>query len=137
MNKLAKIIHENAKHKGFYEKEHDILNNKEFSKEEKRAIKTAFLCQKLALINSEVSEALEELRKDNWANMKVFTSSLETKKFKHAFEHHIKGTFEDELSDVIIRCLDLAAYLEIDIDEHIDLKMQYNLTRDFLHGKKF
>lgn len=53
------------------------------------------------------------------------------------FESHIKDTVEDELSDAIIRILDLCGWLNIDIQRHVDLKMQYNAGREKMHGKKY
>lgn len=49
--------------------------------------------------------------------------------FQADFELYIKDTFEDEIADAIIRLLDLSAYLNIDIDKHMELKMKYNSMR--------
>ena len=67
---------------------------------------------------------------DNFKNFfapKEFTS----------FEMEVKSSFEDELADAIIRLLDLAGYKNIDIQKHIDLKLQYNKTRPHKHGKSY
>lgn len=66
----------------------------------------------LALIHSEVSEALEGFRRDDIDN------------------------FREELVDVIIRALDLAGGLGFDIDAAIEAKMQKNAGRSYKHGGK-
>ena len=78
----------------------------------------------LMLIVSEMAEAVDADRKGKKANIlkfkrefsfnKYFTS--EPIRFKNAFEKCIKESVEDELADVIIRCLDLAGNMNIDID---------------------
>lgn len=40
-----------------------------------------------------------------------------------------------ELADVLIRVLDLMNYLEIDIDYNVEVKMAFNATRPYKHGK--
>ena len=121
INRLSKEIHENNKQKGFYESEKNIG-------------------EMLALIHSEVSEALEADRKDMYAEMvDTLWSDLykEEYYFKHAFKEYCKDTFEDELSDIMIRVMDLAAYKEIDLEKHIQAKIDYNETRGFKHGKNY
>lgn len=43
----------------------------------------------------------------------------------------------DELADIMIRVMDLAAFKGIDLEKHIDLKMKYNSLRPHKHGKKY
>lgn len=128
MNELALKIHENAVKHGFYD--------------DKREIGTL-----LMLCVSELSEALEADRKGYNANMRAlktrekdFANFSEENKmaiFKEDFEYYIKDSLEDELADAIIRILDLCGYLEIDIEEHIRLKMKYNEMRENKHGKRY
>ncbi|CAK0743046.1 putative NTP pyrophosphohydrolase MazG catalytic core domain-containing protein [Azospirillaceae bacterium] len=66
----------------------------------------------LALVHSEVSEALEDFRKDNRAH------------------------FAEEIADVMIRCLDLCAGQNIDIEKEILAKLEKNKLRGFRHGGK-
>lgn len=66
----------------------------------------------LALIHSEVSEALEDFRADNR-------------------EH-----FSEEIADVVIRCLDLCGGMEIDLDAAVAAKLEKNRLRGFRHGGK-
>lgn len=67
---------------------------------------------KLSLIHSEVSEALEAFRADDRAN------------------------FEEELADTLIRVLDTAAGLGIDMDKVVAAKLAKNRTRGHKHGGK-
>jgi NTP pyrophosphatase (non-canonical NTP hydrolase) len=66
----------------------------------------------LALIHSEVSEALEADRKGN------------------------KENFAEELADVCIRVFDLCGSRGIDLEKAISEKIEYNKTRTYKHGGK-
>lgn len=120
LNNLAAQIHENNKAKGFYDDQKNIG-------------------EMLALIHSEVSEALECDRKGRECQIiaAAFNDSKEDILFKAGFEENIKDTFADELADIVIRVLDLAAFKEIDIDAHIKAKVRYNTLRPHKHGKKY
>ena len=73
----------------------------------------ALVAEKLALIHSEVSEAMEASRKN-----------LMDDKLPHR-----KG-IEVELADAVIRILDLAGALELDLAGAIQEKLMYNQTRE-------
>lgn len=70
----------------------------------------------LGLIMSEVGEALDADRKDRRAKLDsfmgkapgIFPEDKNDAKWKAAFEKYIKDSVEDELSDVVIRLLDMA-----------------------------
>jgi NTP pyrophosphatase (non-canonical NTP hydrolase) len=73
------------------------------------------------LIHSEVSEALECLRE----------GSIHT-------EVRADGKPEglpSELADVVIRVADLCGLLGIDMNREVDMKMRYNRSRPYKHGK--
>ena len=92
----------------------------------------------LMLIVSELAEAMEADRKDKYTepNMIYNLTLNQDDTFKEAFEATIKDKFEDEIADTIIRCLDLCARRNIDIDRHVELKLKYNSTRGYHHGNK-
>lgn len=82
----------------------------------------------LMLILSEMSEVVQADRKNRHANSDYFKSLLECSVsyngddekernhiFKVLFEREIKDTVEDELTDIVIRCLDFAGLEKIDL----------------------
>ena len=120
INKLSKEIHENNKSKGFYDSEKNIG-------------------EMLALIHSEVSEALECDRKGMYSNRTpiALKNMMNESDFKGMFERLVKNTFQDELADIMIRVMDLAAFKGIDLESHIMAKVKYNTMRPHKHGKKY
>lgn len=128
INKLAQEIHANAKSKGWYDEEKNIG-------------------EMLCLIHSEVSEALEADRNDNYSRADEITlggladknygaSYFDDDTFHNAFVRKVKDSFEDELADIVIRVFDMAAYKGIDLEKHIQAKMRYNKLRPHKHGGK-
>lgn len=126
----CKEAHKTAKEKGFWDNGERNLG------------------ELLMLVVSELGEALEAHRNGKRCDaLKVsYLSSVEFKnkdfeediqKFKKEYEKDIKGSFEEEIADTFIRLFDLCEIRNIDIEEHIELKMKYNETRERLHGKKY
>ena len=90
--------------KGWYEKDNGYRNPGEL----------------IALIHSELSEALEALRDGN-------------KPDKNLPDHNSLAV---ELADAVIRIFDMAAYMDCDLPSAIIDKMEYNKTRPARHGGK-
>ena len=67
--------------------------------------------EKLMLVVTEVAEASEARRKDDWEN------------------------FKEEIADTFIRLMDITASLDIDIESCITAKMELNENRPHMHGK--
>ena len=105
INEVARQIHENAVEHGWWD--------------EKRGFPEI-----IALIHSEVSEALEEYRNGRLPT-EVYTGN--------------GGKPEGipiELADAIIRIFDYCGYAGIDIDAAITQKHEFNKTRPYRHGGK-
>lgn len=81
----------------------------------------------LMLLITEIAEAVQADRKNLHADIAKFKEwqgnslplSEETRirRFKENFEAYIKNSVEDELADVVIRCLDLAGLRRFDLEE--------------------
>lgn len=107
-NKLRDRAHQHSLEHGFYDG---------------KPSNEHFLC----LIVSEMMEAVEADRKGRHANRPGFELEISLPASPHEaatkeeiydfwFQGHIKDTVEDELADVVIRCLDLAGANQINFD---------------------
>lgn len=120
IKEVMKAVHNNAREKGFYEKEKNIG-------------------EMLCLIHSEVSEALEADRNDQYckANTDVLNGWVQDDDFHKYYKEKVKATFEEEMADIMIRVMDLCEYKNIDLEGHIKAKMRFNAMREKYHGKKY
>jgi NTP pyrophosphatase (non-canonical NTP hydrolase) len=112
LNILAKMIHRNALNKGFWQ---DQIIDGEVKKGND-------IPTKLCLIHSEISEALEDYRNG------YLSTTINN-------EGKPEG-LPSELIDIIIRTLDLAEYLNIDMEQEFEIKFSYNILRPYMHGGK-
>lgn len=132
LSELQKISHMQSADKGFW----DLYDNVSMSQFEgvdgedaQLLVAIAIISQKLALIHSEVTEALEDLR-----NNKPFVG----KEALTIAENGKPEGFASELADVIIRVLDMGGALGIDLEQTIITKLEYNdKSRGHLHGRAF
>ena len=108
IKELCKEIHKNAISKGFWE--------------------TFNMAEKLMLIVSEITEAMEADRKNKRMGSDIKNCHCFEKGayFKRWFLEDVKDTFEDELADTCIRIFDLAQKMDMDLENHIIAKMRYN-----------
>ena len=101
-NAMAKQVHDNAKDHGWW------LGDRNDA-------------ELIALMHSELSEALEALRQGDPRD-------------EHLPEHF---SLDVELADCIIRIMDMAAHHGLAVAEAIVAKHEYNKTRPHKHGKAF
>lgn len=77
---------------------------------------------KLALVHSEVSEASEAARDDQWD-------------LYYGPDGKPEG-FVVEVADAVIRLLDLCEAMGLDLQTAIEIKRAYNATRQHRHGRR-
>ena len=76
----------------------------------------------LMLIITEISEAVQADRDNRHADIEAFKKYEDRIDFKENFERQVKNTVEDELADVVIRCLDLAGLRQFDLSMVREIK---------------
>jgi len=79
--------------------------------------------EKIALMHCELSEALEELRRNNQELSEKLNGEV-TK-------------FTEELADTIIRIMDFAGHYNLNLGKAIVMKHDYNSKRPYRHSKRF
>lgn len=134
LNELAAEVYAIAEEKGW----HDDPRLRGDAKAFRDAFADMWQGTQIALIQSELSEALESIRKGRRADLSAIDelAMWHVEDFRRLFERHVKDTLEDELADVIIRTIDFAYAMGVDIQRHVDLKMKYNALRPYKHGGK-
>lgn len=109
----------------------------------KIAIKNGFynspviFIDELLEIKKEIYEAMDAVKKSRFfykpKNRNTISNliSLNSEFDKIYFESEMKDTYQDELADIIIRTMSLAAATGVDIEFHIKAKMKYNKIREY------
>lgn len=109
LDDLAQECHDTSRAHGFWD--HFVLD--EDPAEMRRITNPSINGEKIALIHSELSEALEACRDGD------------------------RDQEEEELADTIIRILDYCHARGFSMDKAVRLKMDKNRTREHLHGRKW
>lgn len=122
---LQAAVHANARAKGFYDDEDIIARS--LSPDRYIAIRRRLILARLAMIGSEVGEAVDAVRASDDNPVDFMVRSV---------DGVLEGTTHgNELADIVIRTMDLAAYMGIDLWAEIRAKHAYNLSRPPGHGK--
>lgn len=101
INDLCHRAYQTALSKGFWHMAYALSTEDERTK----------LLAKMALVTSEIGEAVEALRTERYGNI------------------------EEELADICIRVFDIAGYLRLSLHQAILAKMDSNEGRPPMHGK--
>jgi len=124
LNELGKIALKTTRSKGFMIKTDEDL------------------ARQLLMMHSEISEACEADRGDKFTAEGINDllsnppSILTDDEFMKFYEEHVKGMFEEEMADLLIRNIQYCAYRNLDLDAHVAAKMRYNSLRPHKHGGK-
>lgn len=124
-NLLAKEAFENAREKGFHEKQHTDAHY-------------------LMLVACELAEAVEADREGRRSDRRTYNFLLQEygePLAKHLFDVHIKDTVEDELADAVIRLLDFVGVKGYDIPENYitdeQIKDEAAEVKEWMQNKSF
>jgi NTP pyrophosphatase (non-canonical NTP hydrolase) len=115
---LMHRAHTNSVNHGFWEDHENMIRLLEASDVETEKYTVDIKLSKIALIMSELGEAVEGVRKPcQDPSCTLYTSE------------------EIEMADVIIRICDYAERFGLRLAEAVEAKMEYNRSRPYKHGK--
>lgn len=119
INELCNKAHKNAVNKGFWAEE------KSFP-------------EQIDYIMKELNEALEEYKNKHKPN-EIYFNCIERRKgcsqICHTCDKAKPEGIPIELADALIIIFDTAAYYRINLEHAIKMKMEYNESRPYKHGK--
>lgn len=107
---ISKLVHKTAKEKGWWDSPRTVGD-----------------C--IALMHSELSEALEEYRKHGTVSLTYQDETQDGSLGK-------PEGFVIELADCVIRIMDFCELHDLDLEDAILRKAEYNMTRSYRHGGK-
>lgn len=110
LHRLVDEAYDNSTEHGFTKIYDDLMAAVPI--EQRRAMRRTILLAKLALVTSEVGEAVS------------------------ALQHGDDLGFAEEVADIVIRVLDLCGSAQIDLGAQVIQKMTANRKRPYLHGKE-
>lgn len=117
ISELVRESHRVAKENGFWDDWATVLDMYDNVEDDDiifpKAMELNAINSRLALISSEVGEATEAIRHEDYDNL------------------------AEELADIVIRVADLCGGLDIDLENEIKQKMYENQRRPYKHGKRF
>jgi NTP pyrophosphatase (non-canonical NTP hydrolase) len=115
INELARQIYDDAKEKGWHPDDNNF---------------DAFFERACNNLHDEISELHEA-----WRNNKLHELCDKAEKMRTSGIQPL-NCLEEEMADIIIRCLDNCVTWGVDPLSVIERKMAYNKTREFRHGGK-
>lgn len=116
---LQRISHQMAMEKGWW------------SDYREKSSEHNVLPEKIALMHSELSEALEEVREGRPAFWLRDLRNVQG----NVYAQKPEG-WATEMADCIIRIMDVCGFFGVDLEKIIQDKIAYNATRPFKHGDK-
>jgi NTP pyrophosphatase (non-canonical NTP hydrolase) len=111
LNEIRNIVHQNAVDHGFHNFEEDDGQ---------------FVTRAMMLLNTETAELFEAYR-----NHKLTEPCDKSHKMEEPLTNE-----EEEIADIIIRALDYAGRMKLDIGRAVAIKHAYNVSRPYRHGGK-
>lgn len=144
---IQDYCHQQARARGFHEEpdrmKELIVSLRETDPKLANYISSMYLGNRLMLIVGEASEAHEEIRAGRPVDETYYGTDAHGQLIFPGSPYIREGVIPkpegvpSELADIFIRLMDYSQELGIDIAAIVKEKLEYNSTREYLHGKKF